>query len=446
MITRKVRIQLLVFTALAVIASALIFFQYARVPALLGVGQEEVSATFTEGAGLYPQANVTYRGVTVGKVTAVRLAPDGVEADLRISSDAKVPADVEAVIKSVSAIGEQYVDLLPRSTGGARLKSGAKIPVEHTRVPRQIATVLDDVDSLLSSVPADSLTVVIDEAEKGFTGLGPDLARLNVNAQALINDASENYDETSLLIKDAETTLDSQLVTSDSIRNWTSDLAGFSRELRRNDKQVRSILRSVPMAAREVRGLFDDLSRPLPRFLESADVTADLLAAYRKPLEQVLVIYPMVAANNIQASGPHRGGQFGLTFKTIANYPGGCSEGWPKAGEPLGARASTELEDMDFPRGSFCRIRQSDPRVARGTRNLECFEPGSPDGRRAATVEQCRGAGYSTDAAPFTYVPVKNPLAPSANNLLDLLGGSTKNPVHTKEMTWQSLLLTPLTR
>jgi phospholipid/cholesterol/gamma-HCH transport system substrate-binding protein len=445
MITRKVRIQLLVFTALAVIASALIFFQYARVPTLMGIGQEEVSATFTEAAGLYPQANVTYRGVTVGKVTAVRLAPDGVEAELRIASDAKVPADVEAVIKSVSAIGEQYVDLVPRSAGGGRLKSGAQIPIEHTRVPRQIATVLDDVDSLLSSVPQDSLAVVVDEAEKGFTGLGPDLARLNVNAQALINDASENYDETNLLIKDAETALDSQLVTSGAIRSWTSDLSGFSRELRRNDKQVRSILKSVPGAARAVRGLFDDLSQPLPRFLESADVTADLLTAYHKPLEQVLVIYPMVAANNIQANSPNHGG-LGLTFKTIANYPGGCSEGWPKAGEPLGARSSTEIDDMEFPRGSFCQIQQRDPRVVRGTRNLQCFEPGSPVGRRAATIEQCRGAGYSTDAAPFTYVPVNNPLAPPANNVLDMFGGSRGPAVQTKEMTWQSLMLAPLTQ
>lgn len=446
MIVRRVKIQLLVFSALTLVACGLIVFHYIRVPALMGVGQERVTATFAEGAGLYPQANVTYRGVAIGKVTAVRLTPAGVEADLRISKDARVPEQVDAVIKSVSAIGEQYVDLIPRSGGGPRLESGANIPIEHTRVPRDIATVLDDVDSLLSSVPNGSLKVVLDEAQKGFAGLGPDLTRLNVNAQALIDAASRNYGVTRQLIADAGPALNTQVSTSKAIRAWTNDLAGFTRELRHNDRQVRSALTSVPPAAAQVSQLLDDLSEPMPRFLESADVTADLLAAYHKPLEQVLVVYPMVAANDIAGYAPSRGGLFRMAFKTIANYPGGCSEGWPKAGEPLGPRPSTALADEAFPQGAYCRIAPNDPRVARGIRNLQCFEPGSPPGRRAATIEQCRGGGYKPHAAAFTYVPVPNPLAPAGNGLLDMFGGSSTTGSPSQHMTWQSLLLGPVTR
>lgn len=446
MITRRVQIQLIVFATLTVIACTLIFFKYARVPAMMGIGQYNVSATFSEGAGLYPQANVTYRGVTVGKVTAVDLASDGVRAKLRIAKDAKVPADVDAVIKSVSAIGEQYVDLVPRSTGGPRLDSSTKIPIEHTRVPRQIAAVLDDVDSLLATVPVDSLAVVLDEAEQAFAGLGPDLARLNTSTQSLVATASENYEETHQLIGDAEPLLDTQVATSEEIRGWTKDLAGFTRELRANDRQVRGILRSVPPAADQVTALMQDLSGPLPRFLESADVIADLLAAYHKPLEQIAVIYPRVVANNIAAMSPQSGGLYRFAFKTIANYPGGCKEGWPRSGEPLGPRPPTEVTDEEYPRGAFCKIRQDDPRVARGSRNLECFEPAAPQGLRAPTVQECRGGGYHADAAPFTYVPIVNPLAGPGTSFLDMLGGSQAAERPAKSASWQDLVMGPVSR
>lgn len=446
MITRMVKVQLVVFTVLSLIAATLIFFNYARVPDTLGIGKAKITARFAEGAGIYPFANVTYRGATVGRVTDVRLAAGGVDVEMRVDRSAEVPRDVDASIHSVSAIGEQYVDLVPRSSGGPRMADGDRIARKHTRVPRQIAQVLDDVDTLLASVPRDSLSVVLDEARQGFEGLGPDLARLMDNTRALVKAAEQNYDATSKLIRDAEPVLDSQLTTSDAIRGWTSDLATFTDELRRGDSRVRAVLDSVPGAAGQVEGLLDDLSPDFPRLLASSDVLADLAAAYRLPIEQVMVVYPMVAAINIATNAPDRGGQFRLAFKTVANYPGGCWEGWPAAGEPRGPRPPHEVSDEEFPEDAYCQISQDDPRVVRGARNLQCFEPGSKPGRRAATIYQCRGSGYQVDTPPQRQVTVPNPAAEYGDDVLNLLSGSAEPGVPEKELTWQNVMLGPLGR
>lgn len=66
---------------------------------------------------MYRAGNVTYRGVEVGKVSKVQLTDSGVEAVLSLQSDIKIPADLTASVHSASAIGEQYVDLVPRSKG-----------------------------------------------------------------------------------------------------------------------------------------------------------------------------------------------------------------------------------------------------------------------------------------------------------------------------------------
>jgi phospholipid/cholesterol/gamma-HCH transport system substrate-binding protein len=56
--------------------------------------------------------------VEVGKVTDVHATRDGAEATLSLSTSPKIPADLQADVRSVSAVGEQYVDLQPRTSSG----------------------------------------------------------------------------------------------------------------------------------------------------------------------------------------------------------------------------------------------------------------------------------------------------------------------------------------
>ncbi|PRC42935.1 mammalian cell entry protein, partial [Mycobacterium sp. ITM-2017-0098] len=113
MLDRLTRLQLSIFAIVTVLSVGAVSFFYLHVPAALGIGAYDVTANFVAGGGLYENANVTYRGVTIGKVEAVGLSDNGVVAHMRLNSDTPVPENVTATVKSVSAIGEQYVDLVP---------------------------------------------------------------------------------------------------------------------------------------------------------------------------------------------------------------------------------------------------------------------------------------------------------------------------------------------
>lgn len=131
MLSRLQKWQLSVFAVLTVISVSIIAVSYVQIPAALGFGSYTVTANFAAGGGLYKNANVTYRGTTVGRVTDVSLAyRNGVNARLRIGSGAHIPANVTATVKSVSAIGEQYVDLVPPdqpSRGGCGMARGSVV-------------------------------------------------------------------------------------------------------------------------------------------------------------------------------------------------------------------------------------------------------------------------------------------------------------------------------
>ena len=88
---------------------------YIQAPTLLGIGKMTVTLKLPATGGLYRFSNVTYRGVQIGKVTAVGLTPNGAQATLALDTSPKIPADLKAEVRSISAVGEYYVDLRPRN-------------------------------------------------------------------------------------------------------------------------------------------------------------------------------------------------------------------------------------------------------------------------------------------------------------------------------------------
>ncbi|MDT7723083.1 MAG: phospholipid/cholesterol/gamma-HCH transport system substrate-binding protein, partial [Mycobacterium sp.] len=116
-LTRRIRVQLAVFLVIALTAFVVMALGYMRLPnVLFGVGHYTVTVQLPEAGGLYERANVTYRGTEVGQVKQVRLTDSGVvDAVLSLRSDIKIPSDLEAEVHSQTAVGEQFVALLPRN-------------------------------------------------------------------------------------------------------------------------------------------------------------------------------------------------------------------------------------------------------------------------------------------------------------------------------------------
>lgn len=149
MLTRFVRIQLMVFTVVGSVGMFVMVSTYMQVPTLLGVGHLTVYVQLPDTGGLYRFSNVTYRGVQIGKVTAIKATETGAEATLSLDTSPPVPADIQADVRSLSAVGEQYLDLEPRGNPWPYLENGSVIRAERTSVGRPVGPVLDEVSALV---------------------------------------------------------------------------------------------------------------------------------------------------------------------------------------------------------------------------------------------------------------------------------------------------------
>ncbi|MGB8505826.1 MCE family protein, partial [Mycobacterium sp.] len=176
-LTRRILIQLGVFATVALIGGAVMVFGYLKLPATFGIGRYDVTVELPRAAGLYPSGNVTYRGTEVGRVERVDLTDTGVAAVLSLRSGIDIPSDLDAQVHSQSAVGEQYVALLPRKDS-TPLKDGDVIPLNRVTVPPDLDALLDSLNRGMESIPRDDLKTAIDEAYTAVGGLGPDISRL----------------------------------------------------------------------------------------------------------------------------------------------------------------------------------------------------------------------------------------------------------------------------
>lgn len=409
MLTRFVRIQLAVFTIASIVGVLVMAFTYMQVPTLLGIGRITVTLELPASGGLYRFSNVTYRGVQVGKVTAVRATAHGAKATLSLGTSPKIPADLQADVRSVSAVGEQYVDLRPRTDSPPYLRNGSVIAMRSATIPQPVGPMLDRVSALVDSFPKEKLSQLLDETFTGFNGSSYDLGSLFDSSSRISADANSIADRTRTLTEDSGPLLDSQAQTADSIRMWARSLAGISDVMVSDDSQFRTLLQNGPEAANEASRLLEQVKLTLPVLLANLTTIGQIGVTYHPSLEQLLVLLPpLIAAFQSfampknQVDGLGRG-----DFAQKISDPPSCLVGFLP---PNQWRSPEDLTEIDTPDGLYCKLPQDSPISVRGARNYPCM--GHP-GKRAPTVEICNSDQPYMPLAMRQHVTGPYPLDPN---------------------------------
>ncbi|MET9018639.1 MlaD family protein [Actinopolymorpha sp. NPDC004070] len=446
MITRTVRIQLVVFVALTLVGTAVAGIRYAGLGRTLLGGTYVVDADFADAGGIFTGAEVTYRGVAVGRVDRLRPTRSGVDVALTLDAGTRVPADTLAVVANRSAIGEQYVDLQPRQRGGPYLRDGTRIARADTRTPLPTTTLLLDLDRLASSVPKKDLVTVLDELGTAFAGTGPDLARLVDAGNSLVETADANLAQTVDLIDRGGTVLDTQRDSGTAIRSFAGDLADLSDTVAGADPDLREVLASGVLTAQQVQGLVDENAGDVSVLLANLASTGQLVRVRLRGVQQALILYPYVVRGGytVVARDPgtgHYTAHFGLQ---LATSPGSCRQGY----QGTRRRSPQELGPTPVNTDARCTDRTTTERGAQnapgagagaprtGPKSPRPGAPQSDAGRSGSGRSGVRPAAYD----PATGV-VRLPGGEPAR--IGSLGGEQR--AFGKE-SWKWLLIGPMTR
>jgi phospholipid/cholesterol/gamma-HCH transport system substrate-binding protein len=328
MLTLGTRLKNIAFLLIALLVMGYIGARYADLGRYVGLsGYYVVKADLPETGGLFPNSDVTYRGVSVGKVGAIRLTgTDGVQADLHINDSApKIPSSLRAEVAFRSAVGEEYINLLPTTSGGPYLADGKEIPLDSTQVPAPVTTLLTNLNNLATSVPLDSLRVVVDEFGNAFTGQGENLQVLLDTGSAFLKSADAAAPQTNQLIVDGKTVLQTQNAETNALLSFGNSAKLLAAQFAHSDTDLRRLIAAGPGAATQLTGLLRDLDPNLSVLLANLLTTSEVAITRVKGTKEFLIRAPQVVAAGSTTITP-RGATFGqeLTFFT----PLPCTQGY----------------------------------------------------------------------------------------------------------------------
>lgn len=322
--TRGTRIRLLVFLLVGGLAVVNAGARYAGLSLPFSSPSYTVSVHLKESGGLFERGEVTYRGFTVGRVERLDFRTDGVVARLAIKDRWRIPSDLVAEVHNRSAVGEQYLDLVPRTEAGPYLTDGATIEADRTTTPVHDQDLIVATDRLLRSIDPESLATVVDESAAAFGGAGDDLGRLLENSGTILDAANDALPATRALLRSGRTVLATQDDQAETIADSFDALAKVTGVFATRDRNVRVVLADGTEAARQLRLLALGLSPNLPPLLAHIIDTTGILEARRDGLEETLVAVPWALAS---AQTPGRDGRAHFTF-VAGGTPLPCRKGY----------------------------------------------------------------------------------------------------------------------
>lgn len=417
MMSGKVKGQLLVFSIITIVGLTVMSVVYLKLPQQFGVNRTDVSVEMPATGGIYENANVTYLGNVVGRVDTVTLKPDGVRADMHLDTSADVPANVRAEIRSVSAVGEQYVDLIPEGKPVGRMESGTVLSGDQVSLPQGMGPLLDQATAMLATVDNDKLRNVIQESFDAFSGSEQDMQRMIDSTRLFVQEANRNSASVNALIDDADPLLDASLASSDSLKAWTKNLADITDQLRTNQPQLEDILDRGPGMLDKTKRTMDQLQPVLPVLVANLVSAGEVGVVYNDSAEQLLVLYPaMVSALLTVIDGGSQWDSIKVDFNLSVNDPPACTTGFIPASD---WRSPADFSVPAQINGLYCKVPSDSPMAVRGARNYPCIEY---PGRRGASPAQCDAGGYGADDVVGVNPPDASEMGGPPDSQLEDLG------------------------
>lgn len=425
MITRRTRLQLLVFALITLVGVSYVGARYARLDRLFTDQGYTVVAHFAESGGAFAGAEVSYRGVRVGEVRELVLTDDGVDLVLDIDDEHDdIPADADAVVGNRSAVGEQYVELQPQSDGGPLLRDGSEIARERTTTPIRTDTLLTHLDETVRSVEEEDLRTVTSELGAAFEGAGGDLQTILDSSDELITAADENFEVTVDLIRDANTVLDGQVDSESAFRRFARDLSSFTTTVADHDDDLRALIEDGSLGANELRVFLEANEVELGDLINNLVTTGEVVVEHLDGIEQLLVIYPYVVEGGftVVSKSPGTGlydAHFGLV---LTQDPKVCLQGY----EGTDRRSPLDGSNTAMEEAAGCTAPASQTN-ARGAQNIRA--------PRAATGWGRADLAYDPETGVVTSDPAE---------VRRLLERPAPAPATLGDDSWKWLYLQPL--
>jgi phospholipid/cholesterol/gamma-HCH transport system substrate-binding protein len=276
----KFTVGLFVASGIAIILIAIIWLGMSR---FMEKGQYYVSYFNESVQGLRKDSPVKYRGVSIGRVTQIGVAPDSklIQVVLKIESGQELSRDIVAQLKDVGITGSKLVELDLKKKGESDRSPRISFPSEYPVVaskPSEISELLKGLDDVLKDIGSMDLKGISDKMKLVLD-----------SANQMIADA-----DVKTISKSAVSSLDGIDNILDKKR-WDRILVSIGEAgrslntlMQRAEKAVDRMESTVSETGRSLNGLIHKTEKSVDRMENTLVVVEGIVGENRQPIKSAI--------------------------------------------------------------------------------------------------------------------------------------------------------------
>lgn len=286
--------------ALLLLAVVIAAFSYDRLPFVKGTS--DYAAYFAEAGGIKPESDVRVSGMSVGRVSGIRLEGTQVRVDFTVRDGIDLGDRTEAAIKTETVLGTKMLELTPR--GDATLSG--PIPLERTKSPYDLPSALGDLTATISGLDTVQLSQSLTTLSETFADTPPALRTalqgvsrfsdtLNTRDAALRNLLANANKVTSVLAK-----------RGDQIAALVVNTNSLLGELVAQRNSIDELMTNLTRVSGEISGLVADNRNSLKPSVDKLNGVLSILDNRKKEIQRTLYLLRRYAMSfgEVLGSGP----------------------------------------------------------------------------------------------------------------------------------------------
>jgi len=294
------RIRVGVTGILLLLALVIATFSYDKLPLIKGT--TDYSAYFAEAGGIKPASDVRVSGMSVGRVTDIRLEGTKVRVDFTVRNGVELGDRTEAAIKTETVLGTKMLELTSRGEG----RLNGTIPLQRTTSPYDLPAALGDLTTTISGLDTVQLSQALTTLSQTFADTPPAL-RTALEGVTRFSDTLNNRDaKLRDLLGNANRVTAVLAKRSDQIALLVANANALLAELVAQRNSVDALMTNLTRVSAEISGLVADNRGRLKPALEKLNGVLAILDNRRNELQRTLWLLRRYAMSfgEVLGSGP----------------------------------------------------------------------------------------------------------------------------------------------
>ena len=294
----KFTVGLFVACGLSFAILAIIWLGMSR---FLEKGQYYVTYFDESVQGLAIDSPVKYRGVFIGRVESIDVAPDSklIKVVLKIESGQSLDNDIVAQLKSVGITGSMFVELDRKKEGEADRSPPLSFPSEYPIVaskPSEIGELLSGINEVLDQIKSLDIKAITEQIKLTLNIINQKVSEANV--KRISDNIESSLSRFDVLLDDQrwENIFDS---VDEGIRSFNTLVNNADRSLNRVEKTIARVEGIVAGKEKTIKTAIDDFKEAMKNaniFLEKGT----LLVSGTDDSISNLTLHLLVVAQNME--------------------------------------------------------------------------------------------------------------------------------------------------